>query len=71
MEDISSNRGFADRHRKLVALFVIMLVGFGLIYLVLPRVVPLFPPPSDNPSYSLTVWISPEEEEFHLFLDFF
>ncbi len=71
MEDATSNRGFADRHKKLVALSFIVLVGFGLIYLVLPRVVSFLPLPAENPSYSFTVWIAPEEEEFWLHLDIY
>lgn len=71
MEDVSSNRGFADRHKKLTGLIIVVLVGFGLVYLVLPRVIPILPLSSDNPTYSLTVWIAPEDAEFILHLDFY
>ncbi|MDH4212923.1 MAG: hypothetical protein OEV85_03285 [Candidatus Thorarchaeota archaeon] len=68
---MSSNRGWVDRHRKLVALIIIVLVGSGLINLILPRVVPFLPLPSENPSYSFTAWIAPEDQEFILHLDFY
>jgi hypothetical protein len=52
MEDVFGDEGFAHRHTKLTALIIIVLVGFGLAYLVLPRVAPFFPLPDEEPTYS-------------------
>ncbi len=69
MEDSPDKKGLIYRHRKQIAIIVIM-------FIVVPLAIS-FPYLFDDGdfeydiSYSLTVWILPREEEFHIHLSFY
>ena len=70
MEESQESRGWFYNNRKLVASLLIIIISFQATTIF----VQLTNPPliEDNePNYSLTVWILPDEEEFHLHLDFY
>ena len=69
MEDSLDKRGLIHRHRKQIALIVIM-----FIFVPLAISIPNLYDDRDfeyDISYSLTVWILPQEEEFNLHLSFY
>ena len=77
MEESTSQTGFTNRHKKLIAIVIVLIMGPPLavnainnanrIYLENnPELDPFY-----EPEYSLTVWIAPETEEFWLHLDFY
>jgi hypothetical protein len=70
MEDSQESRGWIYRNRKLVAGLMVIFVLFQVTTVVINIV-----NPRDTndwiPDYSLTVWILPDLEEFHLHLDFY
>ncbi len=73
MEDSLDRREQGHRYRKLIAGSVIFFLSFLLI-IVSPAIInQLYPVPSpDNPpSHSITMWISPVDEEFFLNVIFY
>ena len=71
MEDSSKKSEWVYRHRRKIAVIVSLYIAFNLV-VILPRLImQLYPEhePYSEPSHSFTVWILPEDVEFHLHLD--
>ena len=69
MEPSLDRRGLVYRHRKLIAGSVIMFISLLLISsspFIINQLIQVA-----APAHSITVWISPVEEEFFLNLDFY
>ncbi|MGY5859611.1 MAG: hypothetical protein RTU63_09585 [Candidatus Thorarchaeota archaeon] len=77
MDESPSKKGFSDKHKKLIAIFTVLIIGPPLVVNVInnanrmylennPELDPFY-----EPEYSLTIWIAPETEEFYLHLDFY
>lgn len=77
MEDSQDRRGWISRNRRPIAAIILLIVipqlviyGINLAYWIYmdanPELDPMY-----EPEFTLTVWITPEEEEFTLHLDIY
>ncbi len=77
MEEIPVNRGWLHRNRKPIAVVILLILIPPITVSTINVMYNIYL--SNNPeldpcyeiSHSLTVWIAPGEEEFHLYLDFY
>ena len=72
MEEVSVKKGRLYRNRKPIAIVIlIILVPLVSIYAINTIILDNNPEPYADISHSLTIWITPEEEEFTLYVDFY
>jgi hypothetical protein len=75
MEELPTKNSRLYRNRKLIAVAILLILGPPIALQVINAISSYATNPNfdgyTEPRYSLTVWILPGDEEFHLHLDFY
>jgi len=75
MEEVPTKNGWLHRNRKLIAIAILLILGPPIALQVINAISFYTTNPNfdgyTEPRHSLTVWIFPGDEEFHLHLDFY